>query len=1122
MKPRILSSARRSLPLATAIAAMLASQSVHAANATWGANANSAWLTGTNWAGGASPGATGSAASNTDVATFTSAATGTAFGINMNTASNYLNLGAISIDSTRTTNTTIGNSSTTAISGNGQVLRLYGASVGGVANTILSNAGSGLLTIQNTQGSGNQFMGVVLSNTTNNVINAGGNITISSIISQSASGNRITKSGAGTLTLSGANTYTGGTTLSAGTVSFTGTGLGSTGNITFSGNSTLQWGASTTTDLSARLVINNGITATLNTGGNNVTLATGFGASGSGALAKAGTGTLTLSVANSYSGQTTIGTNAADVGTVNITNGSALGSGTVSMVSGTNGAAALTLNSGSGITVANNFNTSGEGQGGNGIIRNVTGNNVMSGTFTLTTGGGGTRIHSDGGSLTLQGNISPNATGRTLLLGGSATGTISGNINNGSGSNTLSGVTKQGTGTWTLSGSNGYTGTTTISEGTLEIQGSIASSSGITNNAALVFNSGSTQSYGNAIGGTGTLTKQGAGTLTLGGSNGYTGATLVSGGTLAFSGTGASNSSSGITVNGGGAKLLQTSSTAIAPTVTLTNGTLTGNGTVNTVNVGAGTGGIISNNNGVAGAALTIGTLTFSGAATVNTFHSSGDTSAAIVATSLTTNAAGTVTINATSASWANNTTYNLIDYSGSIGGEGFAKFALGTVNLSARQNASLVDDTVGTAITLSITGDAPKWTGALGSEWSTATLDAPKNWVLQTAATATDFLANDDVTFDDTATNFTPDISSGNVSPANTTFNNSTSYTLSGTGGFGIASGNLTKNGTGIVTISSVNTYTGATTINAGTIAMSGSGTLGTGSALTLGGGALDLGTTSQTVGAVSITAPATSGDTIGNGSLTGTSRAVSNTTGNAIVSANLLGTGGLTKSGAGTLTLSGANTYSGVTTVSGGTLGLTGSLINASLGNIVVQAGGTLDVSGTISGNTGTTNLSLFGSPSGIATVNVSTGANITLAAMPSGTTASAVSVYNQTGGSVTVGTAGSAEAVTLANAGYGYMGISGGSYSVLSRLSVENGNPGQGVLRVGGGAGAATFSVGDLLALGRGASGTGELTVLPNGSVTFNGTGTQNFLLTGNATNNTGLLNIVGGTVTSVTKA
>ena len=146
-------------------------------------------------------------------------------------------------------------------------------------------------------------------------------------------------------------------------------------------------------------------------------------------------------------------------------------------------------------------------------------------------------------------------------------------------------------------------------------------------------------------------------------------------------------------------------------------------------------------------------------------------------------------------------------------------------------------------------------------------------------------------------------------------------------------------------------NTYSGGTTINAGTLSLTGSGTLGAGTgALALGGGTLDLGATSQTVGAVTITAAPATGNTIQNGSLTGTSYTASNTTGNAIVTANLLGTGALAKSGAGTLTLSGTNNYSGTSTVSAGVLEFVteASLYNGTSANWtaanLIASGGTL----------------------------------------------------------------------------------------------------------------------------------------------------------------------------------
>src|SRR5699024_12711293 len=88
-----------------------------------------------------------------------------------------------------------------------------------------------------------------------------------------------------------------------------------------------------------------------------------------------------------------------------------------------------------------------------------------------------------------------------------------------------------GVGSLTLTGNNSYTGGTTVSYGTLigdtdSLQGSI------TNDAMLVFDQAGNGTYGGIIGGTGTVTKQGSGTLIMNGSNTYTGDTMVNAGTL--------------------------------------------------------------------------------------------------------------------------------------------------------------------------------------------------------------------------------------------------------------------------------------------------------------------------------------------------------------------------------------------------------------------------------------------------------------------------------------------------------------------------------------------------------------------------------------------------------------
>ena len=141
-------------------------------------------------------------------------------------------------------------------------------------------------------------------------------------------------------------------------------------------------------------------------------------------------------------------------------------------------------------------------------------------------------------------------------------------------------------------------------------------------------------------------------------------------------------------------------------------------------------------------------------------------------------------------------------------------------------------------------------WTGTQNNQWSTA---AATNWSGGTAAAYTE---GSSVIFDDTATGATNiGISTANVSPGAVFFNNSAlSYTLTGTYGISGAA-TVAKTGTGLVTISNSNAFTGATTISAGTLQ------LGNASALmnsTVGVGASNglsflLGTTATTLGGLS-----------------------------------------------------------------------------------------------------------------------------------------------------------------------------------------------------------------------------------------------------------------------------
>ncbi|ENV0704766.1 autotransporter-associated beta strand repeat-containing protein [Salmonella enterica] len=282
------------------------------------------------------------------------------------------------------------------------------------------------------------------------------------------------KSGDKTLTLSGANSYTGGTTISGGTLVATNVEALGSGDVT--DNATLE----------------------LNTGGtfDNVI-------SGSGQVVKSGDEMLTLSGANSYTGGTTI-----SGGTLVASNVEALGSGDVT------DNATLELNTGGDFDNA----ISGSGQV------------VKSGDDALTLSGNNSYT---GGTLISDGTLV--ASNVEALGSGDVTNDAVLELNTGGDfDNAISGsgqVVKSGDKTLTLSGANSYTGGTTISGGTLVASNVEALGSGdITDNATLELNTGG--DFDNAISGSGQVVKSGDETLTLSGTNTYTGGTTISGGTL--------------------------------------------------------------------------------------------------------------------------------------------------------------------------------------------------------------------------------------------------------------------------------------------------------------------------------------------------------------------------------------------------------------------------------------------------------------------------------------------------------------------------------------------------------------------------------------------------------------
>ena len=217
-------------------------------------------------------------------------------------------------------------------------------------------------------------------------------------------------------------------------------------------------------------------------------------------VTKAGSGVMVFSGANTYSGATTV-----SAGVLNIQNATALGT----TAAGTTVASGAALQLQGGISVgAETLALSGTGVSSDGALRNISGNNTYGGTITNTAAA---RINSDAGTLTLSGNI--NATNQAITFGGA--GNI---VANGAITNSTAGLTKDGAGTLTLAVANTYSGATTVSGGTLAVNGSINSAATVQSGATLA-GTGSVKSATIASGGT-ISPGNSPGTLTL--TNGMT------------------------------------------------------------------------------------------------------------------------------------------------------------------------------------------------------------------------------------------------------------------------------------------------------------------------------------------------------------------------------------------------------------------------------------------------------------------------------------------------------------------------------------------------------------------------------------------------------------------------
>ncbi|MGH8699684.1 MAG: beta strand repeat-containing protein, partial [Burkholderiales bacterium] len=319
----------------------------------------------------------------------------------------------------------------------------------------------------------------------------------------------LNKTTGGTVTLSGANTYTGTTTVSAGNLTLAGgAAIGDAGVVNLTGGTLQVNSAETIGQLSGA----GGTTVTLNAGltfgdATNTTVASTIG--GAGGLTKQGTSTVTLSGTNTYGGATAI-----NAGVLRVQSDAALGAtGTGTTVLA---GAALELD-GTGLTIAEPLSLSGSGVSSDGALRNLANANSVTGAITL---GGAARINSDAGTLTIAtGGIT--GAGQNLTVGGAGDTAMSAVLGTTSGT-----LTKDGAGRLTLSGANTYTGTTNVNAGTLVASnaaalGTTANGTSVTAGATLeianvAIGAEAVTLNGLGVGGNGALT--GSGTASLAGS----------------------------------------------------------------------------------------------------------------------------------------------------------------------------------------------------------------------------------------------------------------------------------------------------------------------------------------------------------------------------------------------------------------------------------------------------------------------------------------------------------------------------------------------------------------------------------------------------------------------------
>ena len=836
-----------------------------------------------------------------------------------------------------------------SLSGNG-VLDLNGynttlSALNSYSSTSGVTLGAAVLTVGNSTGSDSYFAG--------NISGTGS----------------LVKTGSSMMTLANNNSFTGTTTISGGILQL-GDG-GAAGSV-----------ASSTIINNATLVSNIG-----NVSG-PVTLASKI--TGTGGLDVNGSGTLILTGANDYTGATNVNGNSfvhqgglqmGGAGTLSNQTVVTVGDGAVFDLAGTSqtigglaGVANSSVKLGAGSLTTGGLGTSTtfagvmSGTAASSFTKAGTGTMIMSGANTTS---GSYQVSS--GSLILTGaNDSVKAAtvsaGATLQLGNNTAsgslalasiqndGTLNFNrtdsldVNSGLSGGGL--VNQIGTGTTTLTANNTSTGTYQVTAGklilagandsvaavqvnansTLQIgKGAATGSVGtatLTNSGTLIFNSASNMTIGNVIAGAGLVTQDGTGTTTLTGNNTSTGAYAVTAGKLVLGGANDSVTSAVINPNATlqiGAGLAAGS---IASAVITDNGTLSFNRSdaFTYGNAVAGTGGVTQ---------IGTGTTTLSAD---NTFAGPVDVTKGklILTGSNTTTAAATIAANSV-LQIGNNTG------TGSLASSSIAIAATGELILD-RNNALAVTAALSGAGALSQIGTGTSTLSGNNTGFTgTATVtDGTLKMGSASALSASNALTVNGGTFDLGGFNTTVGSVAGTGGTlalgSNTLTEGGNNATTLFSGSVTGAGGNFTKVGTGTTTLAGTNTFSGAATVNAGTLIMEGANNnvstaaIASGATLQLGAG----GATGSLDGATSIA---------NNGTLS-FNRADTTQSIAAVIS----GPGLVSQQGTGTTTLTGDNSSTGTYQVTTGKLILTGT--NDNVSNATVAANAVLQI-----GNGGTT---------------------------------------------------------------------------------------------------------------------------------------------------------------------